>query len=327
MLTTMMRLAAIGATGLALVAALPATPSAADSFPSKPIKFIVPFPAGASTDGAARALQPALEKNLGQPVIIENRAGAGAVIGLDAVAKSPPDGYTVGMAPTGAMAVNVSMRVDMPFDPRKDFVAVSKIANSPFILLANPSFKAKSLREVIAMAKAAPDTIAIGHGGNGTSMHFTALLFTIMADVKMPLIPYRGTAPAVTDAIGGHVPLAIGDPSASLPPVQAKQVVPLAVSYKERFFALPDTPTFDEAGVPGFKTTGWFGMVAPAGTPADIVAKLNAATVAALHDPEVAKRFRLIGLDPAPTTSDEFGALIHSEIDKYAKIVAAMPAK
>jgi tripartite-type tricarboxylate transporter receptor subunit TctC len=323
----MMRLAAVGAMGLALVAALPATPSGADSFPSKPIKFIVPFPAGASTDGAARALQPALEKNLGQPIIIENRAGAGAVIGLDMVAKSPPDGYTVGMAPTGAMAVNISMRVDMPFDPRKDFVAISKIANSPFILLANPSFKAKTLREVIAMAKAAPNTIPIGHGGNGTSMHFTALLFTIMADVKMPLIPYRGTAPAVTDAIGGHVPLAIGDPSASLPPVQAKQLVPLAVSYKKRFFALPDTPTFDEAGVPGFETTGWFGMVAPAGTAPDIVAKLNAATVAALNDPEVAKRFRLIGLDPAPTTSEEFGALIHSEIDKYAKIVAAMPEK
>jgi tripartite-type tricarboxylate transporter receptor subunit TctC len=241
------------------------------------------------------------------------------------VAKWAPAGYTEGMAPPGAMAVNVSMRVDMPFDPRKDFAPVSKVANSPFILLANPSFKAKTLREVIAMAKAAPNTIPIGHGGNGTSMHFTALLFTIMADVKMPLIPYRGTAPAVTDAIGGHVPLAIGDPSATLPPVEGKQVVPIAVSFKQRFFALPDVPTFDEAGVPGFETTGWFGIVAPAGTPPDVVARLNTAIVAALKDPEVEKHLRLIGLEPAPTTPQEFSALISSEIDKYAKIVAAMP--
>jgi len=302
-------------------------PANAQRFPDRPIKFIVPFPAGASTDGSARALQPALEKHLGQPIIIENRGGAGAVLGLDMVAKAAPDGYTIGMAPTGAMAINVSMRVDMPFDPRKDFVAVSKVANSPFILVANPSFKAKTLRDVIAAAKAEPNTIAIGHGGNGTSMHFTALLFTMMAGVKMPLVPYRGTAPAVMDAIGGHVPLAIADPSAAVPALQAGQVIPVAVSYKTRYTLLPEVPTFDEAGVPGFETTGWFGIVAPAGTPPTVVARLNAATVAALNDPEVGKRFRTIGLDPAPTTPQEFGGLIHSEIEKYAKIVAAMPAK
>lgn len=311
---------------VALAVSLPGT-SRAQNFPDHPIRFIVPFPAGASTDGSARALQPAVEKLLGQPLIIENRAGAGAVIGMEAVAKAPPDGYTIGIAPMGAAAINVSMRIDMPFDPRKDFVPITKLANSPFILVSNPSFKAKTLRDVIAMAKAAPNTIPIGHGGNGTAMHFTALLFTMMAHVSMPLIPYRGTAPAVTDAIGGHVPLAIADPSAAVPALQAKQVIPLAVSSKERYFLLPEAPTFDEAGVPGFETVGWFGVVAPAGIPPDIVAKLNAAFVAALKDPEVVKRYRLIGLDPAPSTPQEFGAVISSDIEKFSKIVAAMPQK
>jgi len=313
--------------GLALASAFSTISAYAADFPDHPIKFIVPFPAGASTDGSARAIQPALEKNLGQPIIIENRTGAGAVLGMEAVAKAPPDGYTIGIAPMGAAAINVSMRVDMPFDPRKDFVPISKLANSPFILVANPQFKAKTLREVIAMAKAAPNTIPIGHGGNGTAMHFTALLFTMMADVKMPLVPYRGTAPAVTDAIGGHVPLAIADPSAAIGPLQSKQVIPMAVSYKKRYELLPEAPTFDEAGVPGFETVGWFGVVAPAGTPPDIVAKLNAAIVSALKDDDVVKRYRLIGLDPAPSTAQEFGDLIRSDIDKYSKIVATMPGK
>jgi tripartite-type tricarboxylate transporter receptor subunit TctC len=158
-------------------------------------------------------------------------------------------------------------------------------------------------------------------------MHFTAMLFTMMAGVNMPLVPYRGTAPAVTDAIGGHVPLAIADPSAAVPALQAKQVIPMAVSYKQRYFLLPDAPTFDEAGVPGFETVGWFGIVAPAGSPPDIVAKLNTAIVTALKDPEVVQRYRLIGLDPAPSTPQEFGTLIASEIDRYSKVVAAMPQK
>jgi tripartite-type tricarboxylate transporter receptor subunit TctC len=325
MLTKSLRAAAITFCFVLLLSAL--AESRAAGFPDHPIKLIVPFPAGASTDGSARSIQPTLEKLLGQPVIIENRAGAGAVIGMEAVAKSPPDGYTIGIAPMGAAAINVSMRVDMPFDPRKDFAPVTKLANSPFILVANPSFQAKTLRDVIAMAKASPNTIAIGHGGNGTAMHFTAMLFTMMAGVKMQLVPYRGTAPAVTDAIGGHVPLAIADPSAAVPALQAKQVIPMAVSYKQRYFLLPDAPTFDEAGVPGFETVGWFGIVAPAGTPTDIVAKLNTAIVTALKDPEVVQRYRLIGLDPAPSTPQEFGALIASEIDKYSKVVASMPQK
>jgi tripartite-type tricarboxylate transporter receptor subunit TctC len=295
--------------------------SRAAGFPDHPIKLIVPFPAGASTDGSARSIQPTLEKLLGQPVIIENRAGAGAVIGMEAVAKSPPDGYTIGIAPMGAAAINVSMRVDMPFDPRKDFAPITKLANSPFILVANPSFQAKTLRDVIAMAKASPNTIAIGHGGNGTAMHFTALLFTMMAGVKMPLVPYRGTAPAVTDAIGGHVPLAIADPSAAVPALQAKQVIPMAVSYKQRYFLLPDAPTFDEAGVPGFETVGWFGIVAPAGTPPDIVAKLNTAVNAVLKDPKLQARIHDLGGEPLPMSPDQFGKLVQSETDKWAKVI------
>src|SRR3982750_853521 len=177
------------------VAAAPLTDAGAQSYPSKPIHFIVPFPAGGATDAAARAIQPQLEKILGQTVVTENRAGAGAVIGLDQIAKAAPDGYTFGIGPAGAMSVNPAMQVKMPFDVRKDLAAISNLAQTPFILAAPATFKGNSLKDVIAQAKAAPGTLTIGHGGNGTSMYFTALLFTVMADVQIGLVPYRGKAP------------------------------------------------------------------------------------------------------------------------------------
>jgi tripartite-type tricarboxylate transporter receptor subunit TctC len=313
---------ALSASVVVGAAAAPATGARAQAYPSKPIHFIVPFPAGGATDAAARAIQPQLEKILGQTVIIENRAGAGAVIGLDAIAKAAPDGYTFGIGPAGAMSVNPAMQVKMPFDVRKDFAAISNLAQTPFILAAPASFKANSLKEVIAQARAAPGTLTIGHGGNGTSMYFTALLFTVMADVQVGLVPYRGTVLVANDLIGGHIGLGIVDPPPSQAAIRDGRIKGLAISSKRRFDFFPEIPTFDEQGLKGYEVSGWFGLVAPAATPPDVIAKLNVAVVAALRDPEVAQRIRLIGMEPAPTTPAEFAALIDSEIDKITKVLA-----
>ena len=299
-----------------------ATAAQAQTFPSKPLRFIVPFPAGGATDAAARAMQPQLEKIFGQTVVIDNRAGAGAVIGLDAIAKSAPDGHTFGIGPAGAMSVNPAMQVKMPFDVRKDLTAISGLAQTPFILAAPASFPANTLQEVIAKAKAQPGTLTIGHGGNGTSMFFTALLFTTMADVKMGLVPYRGTALVATDLIGGHIGLGIVDP----PPAQAAlrdgRIKGIAISSRTRSPDFPDIATFDEQGLKGYEVGGWFGLVGPAGLPPDVLAKLNAAMVATLQDPEVVKRIRDIGMETVPMAPQEFGAFINKEIDKIAKVLA-----
>jgi tripartite-type tricarboxylate transporter receptor subunit TctC len=316
MLARLLHLTMAAALGLAMSAA------PASAYPDRPIRFIVPFPPGGSTDHVARAMQPQLEKILGQSVVIENRPGAGGVIGVDAVAKSPPDGYTIGMGAAGALSINVSLNEKMPFDPLKDLAPVSKVAESPFMLAAAPSFKVSSLRELIAQAKSAPGNLAIGHGGNGTTMHLTAMLFNGMAGLNLPLIPYRGTAPVVTDLIGGHIVLGIVDPPPAMSAIQSGRIKPLAVSSKRRFAPFAEVPTFDEQGLKGFETTGWFGIVVPAATAPDIVAKLNAAVIATLTDAEVAQRIRAAGMEPTPMSTQSFAAYIRSEIAKYATVAS-----
>jgi tripartite-type tricarboxylate transporter receptor subunit TctC len=292
----------------------------AQTYPSKPIRFIVPFPAGGSTDAVARAMQPALEKILGQPVVVENRAGAGGLLGVDAVAKAAPDGYTIGIAGAGALGVNIGERMKRPYDPAKDLAPISKAAGSPFVLVAPPTLNANSLRDVIKLAKAEPGRLSIGHGGNGTAMQLTALMLVSMADVKINLVPYRGTAPAVADAIAGHVQLAIADPPPSMGAISEGKLKALAVSSKTRFSVFPDIPTFDEQGLKDFEVSGWFGIAAPGATPRAIVMKLNAAVVAALNDPEVARRIRTIGMEPAPMTPEQFSAFVDGEIAKAEKL-------
>jgi tripartite-type tricarboxylate transporter receptor subunit TctC len=301
--------------------------AAAQSYPDKPIRFIVTFPPGGSTDVVARALQPALERALGQSIIIENRPGAGGVIGLDAVAKAAPDGYTIGMGAAGALVINVSLQEKMPYDPLKDLAPISKVAESPFILAATPAVKANSLRDLIALAKSAPDSVAIGHGGNGTAMHLTAQMFNAAAGVKLAMIPYRGTAAVVTDLVGGHVALGIVDPPPSTAALRSGQIKPIAISSKGRFAMFPDIPTFQEQGFAGFESTGWFGIVVPAGTPPAIIARLNTAVVGALHYPEVTERIRGVGMEPTPMTPAEFGSYIRGEIEKFSKVVAVSGAR
>src|SRR4249919_2304568 len=285
------------AAAVAIAAIGPVAPSSAQSYPDRPIRFFVPFPAGGSTDAVARAMQPALEKILGQPVVVENRAGAGGTLGVDAIAKAAPDGYTIGLAGAGALGVNIGERTKRMYDPVKDLVPISRAAESPFILVATPSLNASTLADVVKLAKAEPNRMSIGHGGNGTAMQLAAMMFVTMADVKINVVPYRGTAPAVADAIAGHVQLAIADPPPSMGAISEGKLKAIAVSSKRRFSMFPDVPTFDEMGLKGFDITGWFGIAAPGGTPREIVTKLNAAMVAALKDPEVVRRIRIVGME------------------------------
>ena len=296
--------------------------SSAETYPNKPIRFLVPFPAGGSTDAVARAVQPALEKLLGQPVVVENRAGAGGMLGVDAIAKAAPDGYTIGIAGAGAVGVNIGERLKRPYDPAKDLAPISGAAGSPFILVAPPTLNANSLNDVIKLAKADPGRLSIGHGGNGTAMQLTAMTFVTMADVKINLVPYRGTAPAVADTIAGHVQLGIADPPPSMGAISEGKLKALAVSSKTRFSMFPDVPTFNEQGLKDFDVTGWFGIAAPGGTERTIVMKLNAAIVTALNDPEVARRIRTVGMEPAPMTPEQFTAYIEREIAKAERLQA-----
>jgi tripartite-type tricarboxylate transporter receptor subunit TctC len=310
-----MRVAAAAAIGLGLYAGT----AVAQTFPVKPIRIIVTFPPGGQTDVVTRAIQPYLEKHLGQPVIIDNRPGAGGTIGVDAVAKAPPDGYLLGVGPMGALTVGLQEK--MPYDTLKDLVPVSMLTTTPFVMAAPLSSKATHAGDVIAFAKAKSENLSIGHGGIGSAMHLTALLFNHMAGVDIPLVPYRGSAPVFADVVAGHIPLGIGDSTAALAVIRSGQVKALGVSSSKRDPSMPDVPTFAEVGVPGYEAMGWFGVVAPAGTPPEIVAKLNEAVVGALKDPVVAGRMRAVGAEPTPTTQEEFAQFIRREIDKWSKVV------
>ena len=314
-----------------LVTLLPASVSQAQvsgaDYPSKPIRMVVTFPPGGSSDAVVRLLLPRLTEKLGQQVVVDNRPGAGGNIGLTIVAKAAPDGYTLGVGAAGGLAANVSLYPQMPFDAIKDFRPVSLLASAPFVLVAHPSIPAKSLQELIAQSKATPGKFSIGHGGNGTAMHLSSQLFLQMAGLQLVEVPYRGSGPATLDALAGQIPLAMVDLVAALPHIKAGKLLALAVTSPQRVPTLPNVPTFSEAGVPGYESIGWFGVVAPAGTPASVVAKLNAEIVAALADPEIVKNMRVQGVEPIPSRPDEFEQYIKSETQKWAKVIKASGTK
>lgn len=309
---------------LAAIAALAwlAGVTPAQSYPNKPIRIVVTFPPGGSTDVVARIIQPYLERQLGQPIVIDNRPGAGGTIGIDAVAKAEPDGHVVGIGPMGALAVNVSLQEKMPYDPLKDLAPVSLLTVTPFVMAAPLASPLGSVKDVIAQAKAKPGSLAIGHGGNGTAMHLTALLFNHMAGVDIQLVPYRGSGPVMSDVAAGHITLGVGDMSSALSVMRAGRVKAIGISSAQRDPSAPDIPTFAESGLPGYESYGWFGVVAPAATPPPVLAKLNAAIVSALNDPEVAARMRATGNEPKPTSPEEFGRFIRSETAKWAEVIA-----
>jgi tripartite-type tricarboxylate transporter receptor subunit TctC len=301
--------------------------AAQQAYPTKPIRFIVTFPPGGSSDLIARALAPVLSERLRQQVIVENRPGAGGNIGMEVVAKAAPDGYTMGLGAAGALSANVSLYPKMPYDPVKDFAPVSNVAFVPFFLIANPSLPANNLQELVALASAKPGELMLGYGGNGTAMHLSGELFKLMAKIQLVNVPYKGSGPAAVDTMGGQLPLAMVDVASAITQVKAGRLKALAVTTAKRISAAPDVPTFAEAGLPGYEATGWFGVVMPAGTPPNIVGRMNAELVAALKRQEIRERVIAAGAEPSPSTPEEFGALIRSEIMKWAEVVKASGAK
>jgi tripartite-type tricarboxylate transporter receptor subunit TctC len=312
--------AAILALWLGAAAAQPA-------YPTKSIRFIVTFPPGGSSDLIARALAPVLSDRLRQQVLVENRPGAGGNIGMDLVAKSAPDGYTMGLGAAGALAANVSLYAKMPYDPVKDFAPVSNVAFVPFFLIAHPSLPANNLQELVALASAKPGQLMIGYGGNGTAMHLSGELFKLMAKVQLVNVPYKGSGPAAVDTVAGQLPLAMVDVASAIAQVKAGRLKALAVTSRARVSAAPDVPTFAESGLPDYEATGWFGVVMPAGTPAPIVGRMNAELGAALKRRDIHERVQAAGAEASPSTPEEFGALIRAEIVKWGEVVRASGAK
>jgi tripartite-type tricarboxylate transporter receptor subunit TctC len=292
----------------------------AQSYPSKPIRFIVSFPPGGSSDLIVRAIAPRMSEKLGQPVIVENRPGAGGMIGVDAVAKAPPDGYVIGLAAAGALSSNIHLYPKMPFHPEKDLAPLSMLAMIPFFLVAHPS-QPSSLKALIEKAKASPGALSYGHGGQGSTMHLAGELLNMMASIKVQAVPYKGSGPVSADVLGGQVQLGVVDVPSAIANVKAGKIRALAVTTKRRITAAPDVPTFEEAGLPGYEAIGWFGAVAPAGTPKEIVNRLNSEIRAALTTPEVRERALSAGAEPFPTSPEEFAAIIRDETKKWGEVV------
>lgn len=306
---------------LTVTAHAQAQATAAGDFPDKPIRMVVTFPPGGSADGVVRMLVPRMNEKLGQQVVVDNRPGAGGNVGLSLVAKAPADGYTLGVGAAGALSANTSLYPQMPFDPLKDFRPVGMLAAIPFVIVGHPSVAAKTQRELIALAKEKPGSLSIGHGGNGTAMHLSAALFSQMAGIKLVEVPYRGSGPAALDALAGQIPLAVVDLPSSLQQIKAGKLVAFAVTSPERLPMLPDVPTVAEGGLPGYDSTGWFGVVAPTGTPPHVVARLNVEINAALADEQNKAAMRNLGVEPSPGTPEAFAAYIRTETKKWAKVI------
>ena len=298
-----------------------------EGYPTKPIRLVVPFPAGGSLDVVARAIGQKLTEAWGQPVVIDNRPGAGGNIGADLVAKSAPDGYTILEGALSTHAVNVSLYSKMPYDPVRDFAPITLVAVTPNVLVLNPSVPANSVKELIAYAKANPGKLSFGSGSNGSAGHLAGELFKTEAGVDMVHVPYKGAAPAMQDLLSGQIQLMFDNLANSMQQVRAGKLKALAVTTEHRSTLVPDLPTLSESGLPGFDISTWWGFFAPAGTPKEIIVKWNTEVARILATPEMKAFFAQQGAEPSPTSPEAFGAMIRREIAKYAKIVKASGAK
>ena len=308
--------------GLAGAASLMAGTALAQAYPVKPIRFVAAFPAGGPSDIVARAIGRRMSEVLGQSVVIENRTGAGGNIGAEAVAKAAPDGYTV-LLGGSYVTIAPSLYKNPPFDPIRDFAPVSLIVSNQYVLVTHPSVPARTVRDLIKVAKAQPGKLNYASTGPGSPPRLCAELFKSMAGVDMVNITYKGATPALVDMIGGHIDVYFGGISGALPPIAGNKVRPLAVTSNRRSSQLPDIPTVAEAALPGYDITTWFGLLAPAGTPREIVNKLNGVVVAIVGDPEMKNYLIGQGVDPVTNTPEQFAAYIKGEVPKFAKIVKA----
>ncbi|HWH41434.1 MAG TPA: tripartite tricarboxylate transporter substrate binding protein [Usitatibacter sp.] len=294
--------------------------ASAQQYPDRPIHLVVPFGPGGFTDVAARILQKELQPVLGQPIVVENKAGAGSTIGTDYVAKAPPDGYNLVMVST-THVISPHLYKDIPYDPVKDFAPVMKLAEGPYVLVVNSKTPYNSVKDLIAAAKANPGSIDFASSGNGSSQHLVAALFMNMTGAKLNHIPYKGSNQAMQDVIGGQVPVSfVGLPNA-LPNVSSGKIRALAVTTKKRHPDLPNVPTMEEAGVPGYDATIWLALLAPKGTPADVVQKINAAVTQVLSRPDARKLMNSAGVNVATSSPEELEKLLVSELDRWGKVV------
>ena len=312
----------------AAVACVAGTAQAQSGFPSRPLRIVVPFPPGGSTDLLARRLGEKLSPALGQPVIVENKPGAGGTTGADFVAKSAPDGHTLLMGVTGSNAIAASLFSKLPYDPLKDFAPVSVVVSAPLVLAVNASSPIRSTRDYLAAARAKP--LTYGTPGNGTSMHLTGEMFDQAAGVKLTHVPYKGSAPALNDLLGGTLDSMFGDFLVLLPQIKAGKVTPLAVTSSRRHPLLPEVPTVAESGLPGlagFEASSWQGLFAPAGTPREVVARLNAEVVKALEAADIREFFGSQGFIVGGSTPEQFKAFIETEVPKWGRVVKAANVK
>jgi tripartite-type tricarboxylate transporter receptor subunit TctC len=317
----------VSAVALFLAALLGASGARADDYPSRPITLVVPYAAGGGNDVMARIVAEKMSRALGQQIVIENKGGAGGSIATRQVAKAAPDGYTLGLGGTGTLAINPTLYHNVGYDPRKDFVPIGLIATSALVVLVNPQVDAKTIPELIALAKRDPGKLNYASAGVGSGIHLGAELFAYMAGIKLTHVPYKGSAPALTDLIGGHVSIYFS----SLPPaislVKDGKVRALAVTGPKRAASFPDLPTVAEAALPGYEAVLHYGIVAPAGTPRAVVDKLNAALRAALAEPDVRDRIVSDGAEPLPGSPEDYAADIDREETKWSEIVRRSGAK
>jgi tripartite-type tricarboxylate transporter receptor subunit TctC len=301
--------------------------ASAQSFPNKSLRLICPFPPAGAVDIASRATAHELTKILGHPVTVENKPGAGGNLGGVEAARSAPDGYTLFMSTSGIQAINPALYAKMPFDPNKDLVPVAALVSLNNVLVLHPSVPAKSVKEVIELAKKDPGKWTYASSGNGTSIHMSGAMFTQLTGTDLLHVPYKGSGPAVTDLLGGQVHMMFDNIPSSLPHIKSGKLRALATTGAKRDPALPDLPTLAESGIRGYESGVWFGVMVPAGTPKDIIARLNAATVQATKSPEFIKRMTDLGYNIIPSTPDEMAAMIKAEIARWAPIVKASGAK
>ena len=305
---------------LLCLVAVAAPPVSAQDYPSRPITLVVPYAAGGGNDVMARIVAEKMSKTLGQNIVVENRAGAGGSVATRAVAKAAPDGYTLVLGGTGSLAVNPTLYNNVGYDPRKDFAPVGLIGTGQLIVVVNPNVAAKTIPELIALAKKEPGKLSYASAGVGSGIHLGAVLFEQMADVKLTHVPYRGTAPALTDLIGGHVQVYFSSIPSAIGIAKEGKIRPLAVTGPKRSPVFPDLPTVAET-LPGFEAVLHYGIVAPAGTPKPIVAKLNAALREALAAPDTKEKMATDGTEPFPSTPEEYAADIDKEETKWSAIV------
>ena len=295
--------------------------TAANPYPQRPIRMIVPFAPGGGADAIARIMSVYLSEALHQPVVLDNRSGAGGTIGADLTAKAAPDGYTLMFGSPGPLAVNPNLQANIPYQPLRDLRGITQVTRSPLVLVLNPAVAASSVREFIALAKSHPGTLNFGSAGNGSIEHLGAELFKALAGVDLVHIPYKGAGPAITDLFGGHIQLLFENMPPVLPHIRAGKLKALAVGTTTRSTFLPELPTIAEAGVAGYEASSWFGLLAPARTPQAIIARLNQESVAALKNATVRERLSVLGAEPVGSTPREFDNHMKAKLEEVAKLV------